>query len=53
VRLEPWTARLAGLADHAYDPHEVEALAEARQRLRRELEAIRARPGTATPRADR
>ena len=53
VRLEPWTSRLGALADQAYDPHEVEALAGVRQRLRRELEAIRARPGTATPPAGR
>lgn len=65
VRLEPWTARLAILADVSYDPHETEVLADARHHLRRELAefgqpgrapidaAITDRPGTATPRAGR
>jgi transcriptional regulator with XRE-family HTH domain len=39
VRLEPWRASLAALADASFDPHESEALAEARDRLRRELDA--------------
>ena len=37
VQLEPWTARLGILAEVTYDAHEVEALADARQRLRRRL----------------
>ena len=37
VQLEPWTARLRILAEVTYDPHEVEALTDARQRLRRRL----------------
>jgi hypothetical protein len=53
VRLEPWITQLRVLAGQVYDPHEVDAVAEARQRLGRELEAIRARPGTATPPAGR
>lgn len=38
VQLEPWRARLAALADASLDPHESEALVEARARLRRELD---------------
>jgi transcriptional regulator with XRE-family HTH domain len=40
VRLAPWTDRLAALAVTAYDPHETEALADARARLRRELDDL-------------
>jgi transcriptional regulator with XRE-family HTH domain len=53
VQLEPWTSRLTALAETAYDPHEAEALGEARTRLRRELGELRARPSTATPPAGR
>src|SRR5690606_22376546 len=37
VQLAPWRPRLRALAEQSLDPHEQAAIAEARDRLRREL----------------
>jgi transcriptional regulator with XRE-family HTH domain len=39
VQLQPWRPRLRALADRTLDPHEQAAVAEAADRLRRELDA--------------
>jgi transcriptional regulator with XRE-family HTH domain len=40
VRLAPWRSRLAALAQESLDPHESAAIADARVRLRRELDGL-------------
>jgi len=41
VRLAPWPARLAALAQVSIDPHEAEAVAEARALVRRAADRLR------------